>query len=59
MVTMKKLLFVCIILLAGCAGVNKGSVEDNDSTSYENDTLVEDTISSGRSLNDIRFGNRL
>ena len=57
MVTMKKLLFVCVILLAGCTGVNKGSVKDVDSTSCENDTLVENTISTGGSLNDIRFAN--
>lgn len=54
---MKKLLFVSAILLSGCTGVNKGSVEDVDSISCDNDTLVEDTISFRPSLNDIRFAN--
>ena len=54
---MKKLLFVCVILLAGCMGVNKGSAEDVDSTSCEMDTLAEETDTLSKSLNDIRFGN--
>lgn len=51
------LFLVCVIAWAGCTSVNKETSGNKDSLNFVNDTLVEDTISSGHGLNDIRFAN--
>ena len=44
------LLFMCLIAWAGCTGVNKGILGNNDSIKCVNDTLAEDTLSTDAEL---------